>query len=171
MLIFFRNPTARSKCVENVLYVRTHDNRIFHHENDGNGRKWKVEKSKTMRYCVIHYCVVQSKCSYIILTLQTNRRLHTLLMTRQMGMLRRKRKLEFQLGDIKIWENNGVLKILKSKTSVGSASKEKKEAAVGHVALDGYVLASETYPWTAPDGVKDSKSASVNNLELASERC
>ena len=79
-----------------------------------------------MRYCVIHYCVVQSTCSYIILTLQTNRRLHTLLMTRQMGMLRRKRKLEFQLGDIKIWENNGVLKILKSKTSVGSASKEKK---------------------------------------------
>ena len=85
----------------------------------------KIEKSKTLRYCVIHYCVVQSTCSYIILTLQTNRRLHTLLMTRQMGMLRRKRKLEFQLGDIKIWENNGVLKILKSKTSVGSANKEK----------------------------------------------
>ena len=41
--------------------------------------------------------------------------------------------------------NNGVFKILKSKTSVGSASKEKK-AAIGHVALDGYVLASETYP-------------------------
>ena len=81
-----------------------------------------------MRYCVIHYCVVQSTCSYIILTLQTNRRLHTLLMTRQMGMLRRKRKFEFQLGDIKIWENNGVLKILKSKTSVGSASKETKKS-------------------------------------------
>ena len=36
-----------------------------------------------MRYCVIHYCVVQSPYPYITLTLQTNRRLHTLLTTRQ----------------------------------------------------------------------------------------
>ena len=40
-------------------------------------------KSKTLRYCEIHYCVVQPTSSYVTLTLQTNRRLHTHLNTRQ----------------------------------------------------------------------------------------
>ena len=50
--------------------------------------KEKTEKSKTLRYCVIHYCVVQPTCSYITLILQNNRRLHTFLKTRQMGIRR-----------------------------------------------------------------------------------
>ena len=52
-----------------------------------NEKLRKVKQCDTMRYCVIHYCVVQSTCSYIILTLQTNRHLHSLLKTRQMIIL------------------------------------------------------------------------------------
>ena len=71
-----------------LLEEEEEDIRILNHENDCNGKKIrKVAKSKTLRYCAIHYCVVQSKCSYIIMTLQTNRRLHSLLKTRQMIML------------------------------------------------------------------------------------
>ena len=41
--------------------------------------KRKYEKSKTLRYRVIQDRVVQPKSSYIIMILQTNRRLHTLI--------------------------------------------------------------------------------------------
>ena len=102
------------------------NNRIFHHENDGNGRKWKVEKSKTMRYCVIHYCVVQSKCSYIILTLQTNRRLHTLLMTRQMGMLRRKRKIGISTWRYKNMRKQRFFEYIEIKNLKGISQQRKK---------------------------------------------
>ena len=38
---------------------------------------------ESLWYCVIHFCIIQSTYPYITLTLQTNRRLHTLLTTRQ----------------------------------------------------------------------------------------
>ena len=74
-----------------------------------------------------------------------------------MGMLRRKRKLEFQLGDIKNMRKQRCFEDIEIKNLSG-ISQQRKKAAIGHVALDGYVLASETYPWTEPDGVKDLKS-------------
>ena len=54
----------------------------------------KIEKNKTLRYCVIHYCVVQPTCSYITLTLQNKQRPHNFVKTRQMGILRQRKNVQ-----------------------------------------------------------------------------